>query len=254
MEEVVMLLTYRILLVVHILGAVASVAVFWAAAVVKKGSRRHTQVGRLFVLSMTVMLTSALGLSAFNLGVPAAVHPLDARAYWLNAIWQTYVAVHLLLSVRFGTRVARTHSTRWNDLGADLPLAAVMLVGGVAVAICGVREGHAFNTAFGLVGTISSGRRLAVLLRPPRSHMGWWYEHMNTLLGIGVPLHATFLLAVGRHLPESAGSWRLALPGIVVLGLPAIRIWIRYYRRRFELQPPRTHAADTSRPVATQAA
>ena len=249
-----MLLTYRILLAVHVLGAVASVAVFWAAAVVKKGSAHHTRVGRLFVRAMTVMLVSALGLSAFNLSVPLALHPLDARAFWLNAIWQTYVAVQLLLSVRFGTRVARTHSVCWRDLGTDLPLAAGLLLGGVALTVFGLGAGHAFNTAFGVVGTISSGRRLFVLLRPPRSPMAWWYEHMSTLLGIGIPLHATFLLAVGRHLPESVGTWRVALPAVVVLGFPATSIWIRYYRRRFESHSPSPHANDPSRPVVTQAA
>jgi hypothetical protein len=270
--EVVMVLVYRSLLAVHILAAVGAVVVFWLAAIARKGSARHVTIGRLFVLTMTVMMVSSLGMSAFNLAVPNAIHTLEefkarsavfgadmslatpadlARDFRLNAVWLVYVAVQLLVSLRFGTMVVRERSTCWGVLGADLTLAGLMAVAGVGLLAFGLRVGHALITAFGVMGALGSGRRVFVLLRPAQSRMAWWYEHMSALLGVGLPLHVTMLLAIGRHLPGPAGSWRLAMAGVALLGLPATTMWVGYYRRRFESRPTRTYVAQPSRTAAS---
>ena len=248
-----MLITYRVLLALHVLMAVAAVGTFWAAGAMKKGSPRHVRVGRLYVLAMVAMCVSALGLSALNLAVPAAVHSLEefrargavlgadmaratvadlARDFRLNAVWLTYAAAQLLVGLRFGVQVVRARRVR--GLGLDTALAALVTLSGIALTLAGALIPHPLIAGFGVMGTLSGGRRLAVLLRPSSSPMAWWYEHMGTLLGTGIPLHVTFLLAVGRHLPGPDGPWRVAFSGVVMLGLPAIVLWIRYYRRRFE--------------------
>jgi hypothetical protein len=260
--EVSMLLTYRVLLALHILMAVVAVGTFWAAGALKKGSPRHVRVGRLYVLAMVAMCASALGLSVLNIAVPAAVHSLEefrargvvlgadmsratvadlARDFRLNAVWLSYAAVQLLIGLRFGMQVVRAR--RISGLGLDTALAALVTVSGIALTVAGVLIPHPLIAGFGVMGTLSGGRRLFVLLRPSSSPMAWWYEHMGTLLGTGIPLHVTFLLAVGRHLPGPDGPWRVALSGVVILGLPAIVIWIRYYRRKFE---PRSAARATT--------
>jgi uncharacterized membrane protein len=143
--EVAMALTYRILLVLHILAAVAAVVAFWAAAVAKKGSARHVLVGKVFVGTMTVTCVSALVMSAFNLTIPDVVHSLDefrargatvgdhrtgatvqnlAREFRLNAVWLAYAAMLLLTALRFGTQVVRTRSTSAAALKVDTALAA----------------------------------------------------------------------------------------------------------------------------------
>lgn len=270
-----MTVTYRILLVSHIIAAVVAVVAFWGAAVARKGSARHVLVGRVFVISMTTMIIGALGMSALNIAIPDVVHSLGefrargavvgedtgaktvqhlVREFRLNAIWLTYAGVLLLVTLRFGMQVVRTRSTGVTVLKADTVLAALVLAGGVVLTFVGLGVGHPVITMFGVMGTLGHGRRLFVLLRPSRSPMAWWYEHMGTLLGTGIPLHVTMLLAIGRHLPGPPGPWRVALSGVVILGLPAITIWKRYYRRRFEPRIPRTHGTKTSGPAATQPA
>jgi uncharacterized membrane protein len=272
--EVVMSLAYRILLAVHILSAIAAVAVFWVGAVTRKGSPRHVAVGRLFVVTMATVAITALAMSALNVAVPAAVHSLAefqgrgatmggdrsratvadlAREFRLNAVWLSYVSVQLLVALRFGVQVVRTRRLGARALGVDTALAVLVFAGGVVLALAGARIAHPLIAAFGVMGALASGRRLVVLLRPSRSPMAWWYEHMGTLLGAGIPLHVTMLLAVGRHLPGPPGSWRFALPSVVLLGLPAITMWIRYYRRRFEPRAPRAHAAKNARPTTQPA-
>jgi hypothetical protein len=273
--EVGMSLIYRTLLALHVVAAVAAVVIFWAAAVTRKGSARHVLVGRLFVWTMIAMTTSAIAMSVFNLAVPTAVHTLAeyqartavfsgdgsritvddlVRSFRLNAVWLTYVAVQLLAGLRFGTQVVRTRSTHGRDLRADAAIAAVVLVTGMVLTWFGVRVGHPLIVAFGIIGAVSSGRRLQVLARPSPSPMAWWYEHMGSLLGVGIPLHTTLLLAIGRHLPGPAGNWRLALATVTALGFPAITMWIRSYRRRFERRPSRAHDTTTPGTAAAQPA
>jgi len=273
MMEVSMLVTYRVLLAVHIVSALAAVAAFWAAAVVKKGSARHVRVGRIYVLTMVAMSMSALGLSALNIAVPAAVHSLGefrargavlgadttaatvddlAREFRLNAVWLTYAAVQLLIGLRFGTQVVRMRRIGGLGLRLDAGLAALVALSGLGLTVAGALVAHPLITAFGVMGALSGGRRLVVLLRPSSSPMAWWYEHMGTLLGTGVPLHVTFLLAVGRHLPGPAGPWRVALSSVVMLGLPAIVIWIRRYRKKFEPGSSPARAAGRRRASAPQ--
>jgi hypothetical protein len=270
-----MALTYRVLLVLHILAAVAAVVAFWSAAAASKGSALHVRIGRLFVITMAVLCVSALIMSAFNIATPAAVHSLDefrargatlgehtagktvghlVREFRLNAIWLSYAAVQLLVALRYGTRVVRTRRISKRALAVDAALAVVVLAAGLVLTFVGLRVGHPLITMFGVMGAFSTGRRVVALVRPPRSPMAWWYEHMRTLLGIGIPLHVTFLLAIGRHLPGPPGPWRVALSGVVILGVPAITMWIHYYRKRFESRSPHSHGATTSQPAATQPA
>jgi type VI protein secretion system component VasK len=103
----------------------------------------------------------------------------------------------------------------------------------------GLLNGHPIITTFGMVGLIDGSTRLAFMFRIPKTRMEWWFSHMTVMLGTGVPLHAAFLLAVGRHLPGPYGNWRLLPSALVIIGLPTIAIWKRYYRNRFE--PKRRH-------------
>lgn len=270
-----MSLIYRTVLALHVVAAVAAVVIFWAAALTKKGTARHVVVGRLFVWTMVAMSASAIVMSAFNLAMPAAVHSLAeyrarsavfggdvsrittddlVRSFRLNAVWLVYVAVQLLAGLRFGVQVVRTRSTRASVLTIDSVVAAVVLAAGVVLTIVGARVRHPLITTFGVIGAVSSARRLQLLLRPLPSPMAWWYEHMGSLLGAGIPLHTTLLLAIGRHLPGPAGNWRLALAMVTVVGFPAITMWIRSYRRRFERRPSRVHDTTTPATASTQPA
>jgi uncharacterized membrane protein len=271
--EVSMLWIYQALLTLHILSAVAALAAFWTAAVVKKGSDRHVRVGQIYVFTMVSMSVTALGLSALNIAAPTTVHSLDefrargavvggkmaaaelgdlARDFRLNAVWLTYAAFQLLIGLRFGTRVVRERRVGGVRLRLDTALAALVVAGGLGLTVGGTLVAHPLITAFGVMGAFSGARRLVVLVRRDPSPMTWWYEHMLTMLGTGVPLHVTFLLALGRHLPGPSGSWRVALSGIVMFGLPAILIWIRHYRRKFETgsaSDPASNHGRTPQPV-----
>ena len=70
-------------------------------------------------------------------------------------------------------------------------------------------------------------------------HRGWFFSHMTSMLLGGIAFHSAFIVQQ---------SLKYDLPGLVavvpwvapsLIGFPAIVLWNRYYRRRFE---PRARA------------
>jgi hypothetical protein len=100
--------------------------------------------------------------------------------------------------------------------------------------VFGWLNSHSLIVSFGVFGLVSGYQRLTFMSRPPATRMEWWFQHMVAMLGTGLPLHTAFLLAVGRHLPGPPGSWRLLPAALTLLGIPAITIWTRHYRNRFQ--------------------
>jgi len=247
---------YQAVLAVHIVGAMAAVVTFWIPAFAGKGSALHVRAGKLYVNGIIVLSVTALALSAMNIVDPIGLRGVDAirerrvvlgsasardsvevlvTAVRMSATWLAYLAVLLLASVRFGTRVLRTrhdHDTLRSPL--EVAICGALMLSGPAMLAFGLLNGHALITAFGVIGLIDGSTRLAFMFRTPKTRMEWWYSHMGVMLGTGIPLHAAFLLAVGRHLPGPHGNWRLLPSALVIIGIPAIVMWKRYYRNRFE--------------------
>ena len=77
--------------------------------------------------------------------------------------------------------------------------------------------------------------------------MGWFYSHLGSMLGGGIAFHTAFIVFGA----QSLWPWELAGPLAVapwilptVVGIPAIVVRTRYYRRKFE---PAAPAADVGR-------
>ncbi|WP_419942047.1 hypothetical protein [Candidatus Palauibacter sp.] len=87
-----------------------------------------------------------------------------------------------------------------------------------------------------------TGRGMLRLMRTPGSErMGWFYSHMGSMLGGGIAFHTAFAVFGAPRLwaYEIAGPLAV-VPWILptVIGIPAIVIWTRYYRRKFNPAPP----------------
>lgn len=180
-----------------VLGCVA-LATFWAAALLKKGSPRHRQVGRIYLLAMVGILLT---------GVPLTVRRfLDGHeqggtflAYLLvltaTTVWTAWSAVrHKQAPARYTGPAYRA-------------LAVANLVGASAVIAYGLRLGNPLLIGFPLVGVfigIDMLRKRGRIGREPR----WWViEHYTAMLGNGVATHVAFLaIGLPRLLPGVDGA------------------------------------------------
>ena len=88
--------------------------------------------------------------------------------------------------------------------------------------------------AFGIAGYFDDRRFLA---NPRPTPMAWWYKHMEAMGGAGIAFHTAFLIFGGQRLFDGAlmqGAWSF-LPWILpaAIGIPALHLWTRHYKRRF---------------------
>jgi hypothetical protein len=86
-------------------------------------------------------------------------------------VWLTYAAVQLPIGLRFGTQVVRTR--RICGLTLDAGLAALVVVVGLVLTVVEALVPHPLIAGFAVMGALSGGRRLFVLLRPSSSPMAW---------------------------------------------------------------------------------
>ncbi|NMO19812.1 hypothetical protein HPC49_03535 [Pyxidicoccus fallax] len=62
--------------------------------------------------------------------------------------------------------------------------------------------------------------------------MHWWFEHMGAMVASGIGTVTAFLVVNARHFGINGTQLALFL-GPSVVGVTGLKLWERYYRRRF---------------------
>jgi hypothetical protein len=247
--------TYQAVLGVHVVAALLSVGTFWISAIARKGAPLHVRSGAFYVRAMIVMAVTSLIMCVMNTAAPLTMTPLEAwqarkallggdpsnvgadavtHLARLNAVWLAYLSLLLLFGLRHGLQVVRARrDPAAGHTRADVGVALAFAASGPAMIAFGVAQQFPVISFFGVVGLMNGLTWSRFLLRPPRTPMAWWFQHMNAMLGTGTSLHVAALLALGRHLPGPAGTWRLWPVLLTLAAIPAAAAWRRYYRRRF---------------------
>ncbi len=86
------------------------------------------------------------------------------------------------------------------------------------------------------IGLIAGRNMLRQMYQPQAEHMGWFFSHLGSMLGGGIAFHTAFIVFGVQRLVAYELTGALAVvPWILptVVGIPAIVIWTRHYKRRF---------------------
>ena len=229
---------FPLVLVVHIAAGSLALASMWIPLFARKGGTVHRRAGWVFVVCMAAIAATAVILAAgrvFLDGSPAAQQ---------MGVFLLYVAVLTSSAVSSGVRALRfklrtTRHRHWWDLG----MAGLLTISSVGVAAFGIAQRQPLFVAFSLIGLINGPASLRYWLSPPTARMHWWFAHMNGMLGGCIAAITAFVVVnSGRPGQPQLVAW--LAPGIA--GSIAIRIWTRYYQRRFSA--PAT-SRDISRPA-----
>lgn len=206
-------------LVVHVVSGVVALLAGLGAIATAKGGRRHRRSGRAYVLSMAVVVSTAIPLSL-----------VDGN-YFLFA-----VAVFSGYLVAMGYRVlAREQRTPGEAAAIDWAAHLVMVIFGVGMVLhggYGVVTGEGLGAAlvvFGAIGTALAGREIWYIFRPSDGRREWFYRHIAFVGGAYI---ATVTAAVTVNLAMLPAVVRWVGPTVV--GTPAILLAVALYRRRFE--------------------
>jgi hypothetical protein len=222
------------LLYIHIAcGAVAFVCAPVALATVK-GGRTHRQWGKIYFWAMASVAVTALTLS---LALPIFFLAMVA-VFSFYASFAAYRVLYLKDLPRGG----RPRPIDW--FAAILTLCSsflLFLMGFLKPHLMGVGiihvAGHAVSivsVVFGILGMRLSQRSLRDFLKPPTEKMFWWFTHLQGMI-------ASYIAAMTAFSAVNLGHWFGPAWWVwlwpTILGVPAISIWTRYYKKKFAPKP-----------------
>lgn len=233
------------LLFLHIVAGFLGLAAFWVPLFVKKGAPIHVRSGRVFtwcayVVSVTAVVLAADRAVSYRLERIALTDRPDLYGF---AYLLGYLGVVTFASVRQAIRAVATRKTP-DALASPFHLALTWAsiagsAGCIAVAFTAWSEVSPILLGMSPVGVIVGSTNLRVIRRP-KEHMAWFYSHLGSMLAAGIAFHTAFLVfGSGRFvsLDLSGGLAVLLWVFPTLVGIPAIVLWTRYYRRRFRQSP-----------------
>ena len=220
----------RVLLTLHIAcGVVAFVCAPVALATVK-GGKTHRRWGKIYFWAMAGVAVTALILSfalpIFFLAMVAVFSFYAAfYAYRILYLKDRYKGASATPVDWIAASVTALSSLLLFLMGFLKP--ALMFVGQIQVA------GHTVSIVsivFGLLGMRMGIGSIVGFLSRPREKMFWWYGHMQGMIASYIAAMTAFS-SVNLSPWFGAAWWVWLWP--TMIGVPAIAIWTRYYKKKF---------------------
>lgn len=240
-------LLLQALIFAHVATGFVGLAAFWVPVFARKGGRTHVRAGRVYVYCAYVVTLSAVTVAAGRIvsyqveGIRLADQP---DLYGIS-LFLGYLGLVTFATVRQGIRALATRRapetlrTPFHEsLGwASVASSVALIVFALAV------PSYVTPILLGLspIGLFTGRNMLRLMRNPGAERMGWFYSHLGSMIGGGIAFHTAFAVFGVQRLwaYELAGPFAV-VPWILptVVGLPAIAIWTRRYRRKFNRRAP----------------
>jgi uncharacterized membrane protein len=217
-------------LIFHVTAGIIGFFVAPGAMLTAKGGLWHRRWGKVYFWAMSAAAVSAILLSTFGVRQNLFLTFIGMFSFYLS-----YSGYRVL----YQKRPAQGQGPKPYDWSMAILCAAA----GTALVILGtVKPAELWRVispvaiALGGACVINAAQDLYRFSRPPADKNFWWYSHMTGMLASYIAAMTAFLVNNARHLhfPGPIWLWWL-LPTFV--GVPAISIWTRYYRRKFAVRP-----------------
>ena len=235
-------LLFTLLLRIHVTAGLVGLAAFWVPVFARKGGRTHMRAGRVYVWSAYVVTLSAVVLAGgrFVAHLREGIAVADRPDLYGFPLFLGYLGVTTFAAVRQAMRAVGTRRAP-ETLGTPFHevLAWASIAGSVAVIAFALGLWSSVSPILlGLspIGLLTGSRMLRLMRNPGLERMGWFYSHMGSMLTGGIAFHTAFAVVGAPRLFEYdiAGPFAL-VPWLLptVIGAPAIAIWTRRYRSKF---------------------
>lgn len=227
---------------VHVLFGAIGLAAFWIPVVTKKGATNHVRFGRIFVWSANIVLGfAALALIIRIAGLAGqGVGPSDEPALFAFVTFLGYLTFVTYVVVRHGMAVLRN---KGNPGALRTPLNTALAYGSLAASLGIILYALLLSPPNRILlfalSPIGIGNGLGILRymkSAAPSRRAWMYEHIGAMLGAGIAFHTAFaVFGASRLFDIGLSGWVAVIPWIApaLIGIPAITIWTRHYRRKF---------------------
>jgi hypothetical protein len=231
---------------IHVAAGTIGLTAFWIPVFSRKGARNHVRFGRIFVRAAYVVLAAAALALAVRLADLQArgLAPADAPEIYAFIVFLGYLTFVTFVVIRHGMAVLRhkgepqalrtpSHIVlAWGSVGAS---AAV-----IAYAALANPPSAPVLYALSPIGVFTGVGNLRYMRAAAPSPRAWWYEHLGAMLGAGVAFHTAFAVFGSTRLFDvGLEGWLAVVPWVAptLIGVPAIALWTRHYRRKFDRRP-----------------
>ncbi len=227
---------------IHVFFGALGLVAFWVPIFAKKGAANHVRYGRIFVWSAYVVLAAAAIalISRTTDLLMRSIGPTDEPLLFALIVFLGYLTYVTFVIVRHGVSVLRNKRdpaalrTNLNVVLAFGSIAASALL--LAYALFMSPPNMILLFALSPIG-ISTGSGIIRYVRSGvPSKRAWMYEHLGAMLGAGIAFHTAFAVFGSTRLFDiGLTGWVAIIPWLAptIIGIPAITIWTRHYRRKF---------------------
>lgn len=240
------LLTFKALIVLHVLIGSVGLVAFWGPVLTRKGSPKHRRWGFVFAWAMMATGSIAVAISVTSLIAPLTTHPdftdeALARGLfgWMMLFLATFtvsLGYHALATIRHKA----DHGALREPLGIGLQLGVIAAA--VNCAVQGYFVGQPLMMALPVIGIAAGATTLHFIFNPSPGRVDYLMEHVKSGVGAGISAYNAFLsVGLVRLAPEHAFN-PLIWAAPIVVGVSLILI----YWRRIWFGPQRRSRASAS--------
>jgi hypothetical protein len=241
---------HSLLLYLHITLGAAALLLYWLPVIVRKGSKLHISVGKVFYYLMLLVSSSGIVMSLMGLYDPVAIYTagkqmsdaqIERMLVWRIPFSQFLLLLSLLtwVTVRHAIGVLKAKSNRsllkhWFYQGPVLLLLPTALY----VAYQGITIGMPLLIIFSVVSIITATTISLYVYKATVKPRAWIIEHFSAMVGSGIAVYTAFFAAGGRRMLSQwlPGDWQLvswlAAP---VMGVAVLILLTGYYKRRYQV-------------------
>ncbi|MFK7771458.1 MAG: hypothetical protein AB8F94_04930 [Saprospiraceae bacterium] len=219
----------KALLAIHVFCGFSSIILFWIPIFLKKGSKNHILIGKIYVLLMWAVVISAGLLSVKNIIIGEFV--MAAFLGFLaiitaNPLWYGIA----ILKNKKGLSVS--YQKKHMAFNALITLAGVLLFA-YGIYLKGQGAG-VLMLIFGILG-MTSGRDVLASYQGKNEKTSWIEEHISGMLVSGIAAYTAFAVFGGRNffMEYLTGYWSI-IPWVAptVIGITIIRYYKNTYLKK----------------------
>ncbi len=216
----------KALLGIHVFSGFTSIIVFWIPIFLKKGSKNHILVGKIYVFFMWIVVVSAGLLSIKNILIGEYVMAAFLGFLALITANPLWYGIAILKNKRGMSESYRRKHMIFNGL---ITIAGVLLFA-FGIYLKGQNAG-VLMLIFGILG-MTSGRDVLATYRGKKEQSSWIVEHISGMLVSGIAAYTAFAVFGGSNFFREylTGYWSI-IPWVMptIVGL----IIIKYYKKSY---------------------
>lgn len=227
---------------VHILFGAIGLLAFWVPVFAKKGAINHVRFGKIFLWSAYVVLGAAAValISRVTDLLKRGIGPADEPTLFAFVVFLAYLTLVTFVIVRHGVTVLK-HKRDPAALRTkiNIGLAYCAFAASAAIVLYALIVSPPNKILLLALSPIGFGNGYGILRyikSETPSKRAWMYEHIGAMLGAGIAFHTAFaVFGSARLFDIGLTGWVAIIPWVApaVIGIPAITLWTRHYRRKF---------------------